>query len=136
MRILNMFAVLLMVAACSAESSDPPDAAVGTVEVADEAPAPGASEAGDFRMRVMDVFSITGQGVVLTGRVTAGSASVGDIVCLSRAEGEDRELELKGVEQFRKLLDTAEAGQSVGLLFDGLEKSEVNRGDEVRGRCR
>ena len=80
-----------------------------------------------FLMPVEDVFSITGRGTVATGRIEAGIVKVGDEVELLGL-GEDRKCVVTGVEMFRKLLDQGEAGDNVGLLLRGIEKSDIKRG--------
>jgi elongation factor Tu len=80
-----------------------------------------------FLMPVEDVFSITGRGTVATGRVERGTIKVGDKV--ERVGIRDSvETVVTGVEMFRKLLDRAEAGDNVGLLLRGMEKTDVERG--------
>ena len=81
-------------------------------------------------MPVEDVFSITGRGTVVTGRVEQGQLSVGDNVEIVGI----RELQstvVTGVEMFRKLLDEAQAGDNVGLLLRGIGKTDVERGQVV-----
>jgi elongation factor Tu len=80
-----------------------------------------------FLMPVEDVFSITGRGTVATGRIEAGRCKVGDEVQLLGL-GEDKKSTITGVEMFRKILEEGEAGDNVGLLLRGIEKSEVKRG--------
>ena len=80
-----------------------------------------------FLMPVEDVFSITGRGTVATGRIEAGVVKIGDEVELLGL-GEDRKCVVTGVEMFRKLLDRGEAGDNVGLLLRGIEKSDIKRG--------
>ena len=82
-----------------------------------------------FRIEVQDVFSITGRGTVITGQVTSGFVCVGDTVTLVRMDGTRREITITGIEMFRKLLDTAQAGDNVGLLLRGLTKNDIGRGD-------
>ncbi len=80
-----------------------------------------------FLMPVEDVFSITGRGTVATGRIEAGRCKIGDEVQLLGL-GEDKKSTITGVEMFRKILEEGEAGDNVGLLLRGIEKSEVKRG--------
>jgi translation elongation factor EF-Tu-like GTPase len=84
---------------------------------------------GSFGMTVEDVFSITGRGTVVTGRVQAGTVTVGEQVLLSRAGQPIQQVEVTGVEMFRKTVQTATAGDNVGLLLRGLAKDQVARGD-------
>ena len=78
-----------------------------------------------FRMTVDDVFVIRNRGAVLTGRVEAGTLRVGDTVHINGGPG----VVVDAIEKFRKQLDEATEGETVGLLFKGLAKSDVNRGD-------
>ena len=80
-----------------------------------------------FLMPIEDVFSITGRGTVVTGRVETGRVKVGDEVQLLGL-GEDKKSVVTGVEMFRKILDQGEAGDNVGLLLRGIDKNEVKRG--------
>ena len=80
-----------------------------------------------FLMPVEDVFSITGRGTVATGRIETGVIHVGDEVELLGL-GEDKKSVVTGVEMFRKILDEGQAGDNVGLLLRGVDKTEVKRG--------
>jgi elongation factor Tu len=80
-----------------------------------------------FLMSVEDVFSITGRGTVVTGRVDRGTVKVGDEVEIV-GFGETRKTVVTGVEMFRKLLDQAQAGDNIGTLLRGIGKTEVERG--------
>jgi elongation factor Tu len=75
---------------------------------------------------VEDVFSISGRGTVVTGRAEA-SIKVGDAVSF-QSPGGSRTTTVTGIEMFRKLIDEANAGDSVGLLLKGVEKKDVSRG--------
>jgi len=83
----------------------------------------------DFLMPVEDVFSITGRGTVATGRIETGVANTGDTVdILGMGAPEGLQSTVTGVEMFRKILDRGEAGDNVGLLLRGIEKSQIKRG--------
>ena len=82
----------------------------------------------DFLMPVEDVFSITGRGTVATGRIETGVANTGDLVDILGMGAEDLQSTITGVEMFRKILDRGEAGDNVGLLLRGIEKTEIKRG--------
>ena len=81
-----------------------------------------------FLMPVEDVFSITGRGTVATGRVERGMVKVGDQVEIVGLSEEKRSTVVTGVEMFRKLLDFAEAGDNIGVLLRGVQRSEIERG--------
>ncbi len=81
-----------------------------------------------FLMPVEDVFSITGRGTVATGRVERGIVKVQDEVELVGLAEEKRKLVVTGVEMFRKLLDQAQAGDNVGVLLRGIQRTEIERG--------
>jgi elongation factor Tu len=80
-----------------------------------------------FLMPVEDVFSITGRGTVGTGRIERGVVKVGEEVAVVGFNSSKRTV-VTGVEMFRKLLDQGEAGDNVGLLLRGVEKTEIERG--------
>ena len=81
-----------------------------------------------FLMPVEDVFSITGRGTVATGRVERGMVKVGDQVEIVGLSDEKRTTVVTGVEMFRKLLDFAEAGDNIGVLLRGVQRTEIERG--------
>ncbi len=84
-----------------------------------------------FLMPVEDVFSITGRGTVATGRIERGVINTGDPVeILGMGEGKLTST-VTGVEMFRKILDRGEAGDNVGLLLRGIEKSDIKRGQVI-----
>src|SRR5699024_10150302 len=80
-----------------------------------------------FLMPVEDVFSITGRGTVATGRIETGVANTGDEVEVL-GMGANLKSTVTGVEMFRKILDRGEAGDNVGILLRGIEKSQISRG--------
>jgi len=80
-----------------------------------------------FLMPIEDVFSITGRGTVVTGRIEGGRVSVGDTVEIVGL-ADTSSTTVTGVEMFRKLLDSGEAGDNVGVLLRGTKKEEVERG--------
>jgi elongation factor Tu len=83
-----------------------------------------------FLMPIEDIFSITGRGTVVTGRIERGRVRVGDEVEIVGFR-ETRKTVVTGIEMFRKLLDEGIAGDNVGLLLRGIEKDEVERGQVV-----
>jgi elongation factor Tu len=82
----------------------------------------------DFLMPVEDVFSITGRGTVATGRIETGVANTGDEVDIIGMGAEKMKSTVTGVEMFRKILDRGEAGDNVGILLRGVEKTDIKRG--------
>ena len=91
-------------------------------------PTPERAVDRPFLMPVEDVFSITGRGTVVTGRVERGQIKVGDPVEIVGMQEEKMTSTVTGVEMFRKLLDAAEAGDNAGILLRGIEKTAVERG--------
>lgn len=81
-----------------------------------------------FLMPIEDVFSITGRGTVATGRIEAGVINTGDAVDIVGMGEEKLTSTVTGVEMFRKILDRGEAGDNVGLLLRGIEKTDIRRG--------
>ena len=90
-------------------------------------PEPVREKDKPFLMPVEDVFSITGRGTVATGRIERGTIKVGEEIALV-GFGSDKKSVVTGVEMFRKLLDSGEAGDNVGLLLRGIDKNEIERG--------
>ncbi|MFT6754750.1 MAG: elongation factor Tu [Urechidicola sp.] len=82
----------------------------------------------DFLMPIEDVFTITGRGTVATGRIEAGVANTGDAVDIIGMGAGKLASTVTGVEMFRKILDRGEAGDNVGILLRGIEKSQIKRG--------
>jgi len=81
-----------------------------------------------FLMPVEDVFSITGRGTVATGRIETGVINTGDPVDIIGMGAEKLKSVVTGVEMFRKILDTGEAGDNAGLLLRGIAKEDITRG--------
>ncbi|CAN5547225.1 elongation factor Tu [soil metagenome] len=81
-----------------------------------------------FLMPIEDVFSITGRGTVATGRIERGVINSNDSVEIIGMQSEKLTSTVTGVEMFRKILDRGEAGDNVGLLLRGIEKSDIRRG--------
>jgi elongation factor Tu len=81
-----------------------------------------------FLMPVEDVFSITGRGTVATGRVESGVVKVQEEVEIVGLADETRKVVVTGVEMFRKLLDQAEAGDNIGVLLRGVQRTDIERG--------
>lgn len=81
-----------------------------------------------FLMSVEDVFSITGRGTVATGRIERGRIKVGEAIEIVGLMDAPLNSTVTGVEMFRKLLDSGEAGDNAGLLLRGIEKTQVRRG--------
>ncbi len=82
----------------------------------------------DFLMPIEGVFSITGRGTVATGRIETGVINTGDPVDIIGMGDEKLSSTITGVEMFRKILDRGEAGDNVGLLLRGIEKTQIKRG--------
>jgi elongation factor Tu len=82
-------------------------------------------------MPVEDIFSITGRGTVATGRIETGVIKVGEEMEIIGLGEKPRKTTCTGVEMFRKLLDSGEAGDNVGLLLRGIDKKDVKRGQVI-----
>ena len=91
-------------------------------------PQPARDVDHPFLMPVEDVFSITGRGTVATGRVEKGIIKVQEEVEIVGLTEESRKVVVTGVEMFRKLLDQAQAGDNVGLLLRGVQRTDIERG--------
>ena len=94
-------------------------------------PTPERSADKPFLMPVEDVFSITGRGTVATGRVERGQVKMGEEVEIVGLMDAPRKTVVTGIEMFRKLLDYAEAGDNIGTLLRGIQKTEIERGQVI-----
>ena len=94
-------------------------------------PVPERAIDKDFLMPIEDVFSISGRGTVVTGRVERGVVKVGEEVEIVGIRPTQKTV-VTGVEMFRKLLDQGQAGDNVGLLLRGTERKDVERGQVWR----
>ena len=94
-------------------------------------PIPVRENEKPFLMPIEDIFSITGRGTVVTGRIETGTIHVNDPVELVGFGDAPRSTTVTGVEMFRKLLDQGEAGDNVGLLLRGTDKKDVKSGEVV-----
>ncbi|WP_282938110.1 elongation factor Tu [Paenibacillus sp. RC67] len=91
-------------------------------------PTPERQTDKPFLMPVEDVFSITGRGTVATGRVERGTVKVQEEVEIVGLQEETRKCIVTGVEMFRKLLDSAQAGDNIGALLRGVDRKDIERG--------
>jgi len=91
-------------------------------------PTPVHDLAKPFLMPIEDVFTITGRGTVATGRVERGTIKVGDTVEIVGLSEEKKQSVATGLEMFRKTLDQAEAGDNIGCLLRGIDRTEIERG--------
>ena len=114
------------------ENSDDPEATKCIDElmkaVDEYIPTPDRQIDKPFLMPVEDVFTITGRGTVATGRVEKGILKVGDEVEIVGLAEEKRKTVCTGVEMFRKLLDQAQAGDNIGALLRGVQRTDIERG--------
>ncbi|GAA1460998.1 MULTISPECIES: elongation factor Tu [Williamsia] len=99
--------------------------------VDDSVPDPVRETEKPFLMPVEDVFTITGRGTVVTGRVERGSVNVNEDVEIVGIKEKSTKSTVTGIEMFHKLLDSAEAGDNAGLLLRGLKREDVERGQVV-----
>ena len=91
-------------------------------------PTPERDDSKPFLMPVEDVFTITGRGTVATGRVERGQLKMNDTVEIVGLQDEKRSTVVTGIEMFRKLLDYAEAGDNIGALLRGIQRTDIERG--------
>ncbi|CAL9410826.1 MULTISPECIES: elongation factor Tu [Nocardiopsis] len=94
-------------------------------------PEPERDTEKPFLMPIEDVFSITGRGTVVTGRIERGIVNVNETVDIVGIKDEKQTTTVTGVEMFRKLLDQGQAGDNVGLLLRGIKREDVERGQVV-----
>ena len=119
----------------AAQSGHPDDPACKCIEELLDAidnfiPTPARATDQPFLMPVEDVFTITGRGTVATGRVERGVCKVGDTVEIL-GMGQDKTSVITGVEMFRKLLDEAQAGDNIGVLLRGIQRTDIERGQVI-----
>ena len=96
--------------------------------VDDFIPTPDRKADLPFLMPVEDVFTITGRGTVATGRVERGILKLNDTVEITGLTDEPKQTVVTGIEMFRKLLDYAEAGDNIGALLRGIQRTDIERG--------
>jgi elongation factor Tu len=94
-------------------------------------PQPERDTAKPFLMPIEDVFTITGRGTVVTGRIERGIIKVNETVDIVGIQERKQTTTVTGVEMFRKLLDEGQAGDNVGLLLRGIKREDVERGQVV-----
>ncbi len=114
-------------------STDPSDPAYACIAELMEAvdtyiPSPVRDDALPFLMPVEDVFTISGRGTVATGRVERGVLKLSEEVEIVGLVEESRKTVVTGIEMFHKLLDSAEAGDNIGVLLRGIQRTEIERG--------
>ena len=107
---------------CIMELMDAVDSYIPTPERATDKP---------FLMPVEDVFTITGRGTVATGRVERGVLHLGDEVEIVGLSEEKKKTVVTGIEMFRKLLDEAQAGDNIGALLRGIQRTDIERGQVI-----
>ena len=116
---------------CTATTQDAPEYApiLELMKAVDEyIPSPERTTDKPFLMPVEDVFTITGRGTVATGRVERGQLNMSDEVEIIGLTDERKKTVVTGIEMFRKLLDYAEAGDNIGALLRGIQRTEIERG--------
>ncbi len=121
----------LMALECAATTPDAPEYApiLELMAAVDSfIPSPERNDSLPFIMPVEDVFTITGRGTVATGRVERGSIKLSEEVEIVGIKEETRKTVVTGIEMFRKLLDSAEAGDNIGALLRGIQRTDVERG--------
>ena len=114
-------------------SNDPSDPAYAPIQelmaaVDEYIPTPDRKADMPFLMPVEDVFTITGRGTVATGRVERGQLKTGEEVEIIGLTDERKKTVVTGIEMFRKILDYAEAGDNIGALLRGVQRTEIERG--------
>jgi len=125
---------VVRVSALKALEGDPEwaESVVKLMAAVDEAiPEPERDVDKPFLMPIEDVFTITGRGTVVTGRIERGVLKVNDTVDIVGIHPEKTSTTVTGIEMFRKLLDEGRAGENVGLLLRGIKREDVERGQVV-----
>ena len=104
---------------------------VGSSDYSDNRQSPPAS-GGRGEMTIQDVFSITGRGTVVTGKISSGSFTTSSNAEILRADGSRISVKIDGIEMFRKILNTASEGDNVGILLEKISRNDVSTGDTLR----
>lgn len=112
----------------------PTGAPPGQTAIVDTAAEP-ASDPGAFSMTILDFFDIAGRGVVVAGRIDAGTVRVGDTVCLLSAKAGMRELQVESIELGRLTPESATAGDMPGIVLNGITTRDLSRNDQLRSSC-
>ena len=99
----------------------------------DSTPVPEAAPV--FQMTVEDAFDIAGRGVVVTGWVTGATIHTGDLVTVVNKNGTQKSASVAGIEQYRKIINSADPGNAVGILLSGMSTKMVNAGDLLVGKA-
>ncbi|HEY1014132.1 MAG TPA: elongation factor Tu [Herpetosiphonaceae bacterium] len=120
-------------AALDSESKDPSSPEYASIlelmqAVDDYIPTPERAVDKPFLMPIEDVFSIKGRGTVVTGRIERGIVKVGDTIEIIGMQEKTRTTAVTGVEMFKKLLDEGRAGDNIGALLRGIERTDIERG--------
>ena len=89
-----------------------------------------------FLMPIEDIFTITGRGTVATGRVERGTLHLNEEVEIVGISEETKKTVCTGIEMFKKLLDEARAGDNIGALLRGIQRTEIQRGQVLANRAR
>ena len=119
--------------ALESDSDDPDDPAFASIlelmeAVDDYIPTPARAIDQPFLMPIEDVFNIKGRGTVVTGRIERGQVNTGEVVEIIGIHRDIQSSVVTGVEMFRKILDSGQAGDNVGCLLRGVERDNVQRG--------
>jgi elongation factor Tu len=125
---------VIRVSALKALEGDPEwgDAVLALMNACDESiPEPVRDTDKPFLMPVEDVFSITGRGTVVTGRIERGVIHTGDEIEIIGIKDKSQKSTVTGVEMFHKILDEGQAGDNAGLLLRGIKREEVERGQVI-----
>lgn len=127
-RYVSAVALILCISGCGSEVTAD-QASVDASEDVDERSSRQVTQTSvaGFSMRIAAVFTISGKGIVITGKVEEGSVAVGDTVCIAELGPH----EVLAIEQSRKEIVAVGAGEMAGLLFDGPDKKEVTVGSAV-----
>ena len=82
-----------------------------------------------FSMTIQDVFTITGRGTVVVGKVESGRLQINDTILIERT---GKIANVKGIEAFRKQIDSAQAGDDIGILLENIQRNDVEIGDKLK----
>jgi elongation factor Tu len=91
--------------------------------------------AADFSMQIRDTMRLSGQGIIMTGKIASGVIHNGDSLCVPLAQGGQVGREVKGMEKISKVVDTANAGDNIGILVADLKEDDIAVGQNLTDGC-
>ena len=89
----------------------------------------------DFKMEIKDTMRLSGQGIIMTGKIAQGIVRSGDSLCVPLANGSQVGREIKGMEKMSKVVDVASAGEHIGIMVGDLNEDDIAVGQLLKSGC-